>query len=88
MPQAPLPAAMAITPFGRYAQFNDPARSKVAGQMDVVPVPIAEAQRSAQLIDREFSVLHSLSTVRAGLGNARRYEKDVLLNLGDEEQAA
>ncbi len=36
-------AAMAITPFGRYANFNDPQRSKFAGQIDVVPVPIAAA---------------------------------------------
>lgn len=36
-------AAMAITPFGRYANFNDPQRSKYAGQIDVTPVPIAAA---------------------------------------------
>jgi multiple sugar transport system substrate-binding protein len=39
-------AAMAITPFGRYTQFNDPARSKVAGQVEVVPVPISETLKS------------------------------------------
>jgi multiple sugar transport system substrate-binding protein len=35
--------AMAITPFGRFETFNDPAKSQVAGQMGVAPVPSAAA---------------------------------------------
>ena len=35
--------AMAITPFGRTETFNDPAKSQVAGQMGVAPVPAAAA---------------------------------------------
>ena len=39
--------AMAITPFGRYETYNDPAKSQVAGQMGVTAVPAAAA-----LLDR------------------------------------
>jgi multiple sugar transport system substrate-binding protein len=38
--------AMAITPFGRYEQFNDPSKSQVAGQMGVTTIPIAAALRT------------------------------------------
>jgi methyl-accepting chemotaxis protein len=45
-----------------------------------------ETGRTEAFINREFAALEALGDVRAGLGNARRFEKDVLLNLGDEAQ--
>jgi multiple sugar transport system substrate-binding protein len=36
-------AAMAISPFGRYRQFNDPEKSKFPGAFDVTTVPASEA---------------------------------------------
>ena len=38
-------AAMAISPYGRFRNFNDAAQAKFAGSIDVAPVPIAEALR-------------------------------------------
>jgi methyl-accepting chemotaxis protein len=47
-----------------------------------------ETDRSATFIGREFAAIKLLGDVRTGLANARRYEKDVLLNLGDEKEVA
>jgi methyl-accepting chemotaxis protein len=47
-----------------------------------------ETDRSAAFINREFAAIELLGDVRTGLANARRYEKDVLLNLGDDKEIA
>ena len=44
-----------------------------------------ETTEAAKFIDREFESVIALSEVRAAVGNARRYEKDVFLNMGDEK---
>lgn len=48
----------------------------------------AEADRATAFIDGEFASVRALSDVRAAIGNARRYEKDLLLTMGDEQETA
>jgi methyl-accepting chemotaxis protein len=43
-----------------------------------------EAARATAFIDSEFESLQVLGAVRTRMGDARRYEKDVLLTMGDE----
>ena len=43
-----------------------------------------EATRATHFIDSEFESLQVLGAVRSHWGDARRYEKDVLLTMGDE----
>jgi len=43
-------AAMAITPFGRNPFFNDPQRSKFAGEFAVTTVPISEELKSRMAV--------------------------------------
>lgn len=45
-----------------------------------------EANRATAFIDGEFESVRVLSDVRAAIGNARRFEKDVLLTMGDEQE--
>lgn len=45
-----------------------------------------EADRATAFIDGEFESVRAVSDVRFAIGNARRYEKDVFLNMGDEAQ--
>ncbi len=44
-----------------------------------------EADRATTFIDREFESVRTLSDVRAAIGNARRFEKDIFLTMGDEK---
>ncbi len=44
------------------------------------------AGQAAGFIDVEFESVRALSTVRSAMGNARRYEKDLFLNMGDEKE--
>ncbi|MBI2750760.1 MAG: hypothetical protein HYX43_15945 [Burkholderiales bacterium] len=44
-----------------------------------------EADRATAFIDTEFESVRALSDVQAAIGNARRYEKDILLTMGDEK---
>jgi methyl-accepting chemotaxis protein len=44
------------------------------------------ADRATGFIDTEFESMRSLNEVRAAVGNARRYEKDIFLNMGAEEE--
>ena len=46
----------------------------------------SEAQRATAFIDGEFESVRALSDVRASIGNARRYEKDIFLNMGEETE--
>ncbi|MFM6992912.1 MAG: methyl-accepting chemotaxis protein [Rhodoferax sp.] len=43
-----------------------------------------EAARATAFIDSEFEALQGLGAVRTRMGDARRFEKDVLLTMGDE----
>ncbi|HCX82455.1 MAG: hypothetical protein A3E00_02825 [Curvibacter sp. RIFCSPHIGHO2_12_FULL_63_18] len=43
-----------------------------------------EATRATAFIDSEFEALQALGALRTYLGDARRYEKEVLLTMGDE----
>jgi methyl-accepting chemotaxis protein len=45
-----------------------------------------ETDRAMSFIDSEFEAVRALSDVRAAIGHARRYEKDVFLNMGDEKE--
>ncbi len=45
-----------------------------------------EADRATAFIDGEFESVRVVGEVRAAIGNARRYEKDVFLNMGDEAE--
>ncbi|HWH74388.1 MAG TPA: methyl-accepting chemotaxis protein [Methylibium sp.] len=45
-----------------------------------------EAQRADDTLRSTLAAVGLLAEIRAGVGNARRYEKDQFLNLGDEEQ--
>ncbi len=47
-----------------------------------------EAARATNFIDLEFTSVQALSEVRAAVGNARRYEKDIFLTMGDEKETA
>jgi methyl-accepting chemotaxis protein len=47
-----------------------------------------EADRSTAFIDVEFASVQALSDVRAAIGNARMYEKDIFLTMGDEKETA
>jgi methyl-accepting chemotaxis protein len=42
------------------------------------------ASHATDFIDVEFASVQALSDVRSAVGNARRYEKDVFLTMGDE----
>ena len=44
-----------------------------------------EADRATAFIDGEFEAARTLSDVRAAIGNARRFEKDIFLTMGDEK---
>jgi methyl-accepting chemotaxis protein len=44
------------------------------------------ADRATGFIDTEFESMRSLNDVRAAVGNARRFEKDIFLNMGAEEE--
>lgn len=44
------------------------------------------AGQATGFIDSEFESIRTLSEVRTAVGNARRYEKDVFLNMGDEKE--
>ena len=46
----------------------------------------AEAHRATDFIDGEFASVRVLGEVRAAIGNARRYEKDIFLTMGDEKE--
>jgi methyl-accepting chemotaxis protein len=46
----------------------------------------SEAQRATAFIDGEFESVRALSDVRASIGSARRYEKDIFLNMGEESE--
>ena len=45
-----------------------------------------EADRATAFIDTEFEAVRALGDVRAAIGNARGYEKDVFLTMGDERE--
>lgn len=45
-----------------------------------------ETARATAFIDSEFEAVQAVSEVRSAIGNARRYEKDVFLNMGDEKE--
>ena len=45
-----------------------------------------ETDRATAFIDGEFEAVQAVSEVRSAFGNARRYEKDVFLNMGDENE--
>ncbi len=45
-----------------------------------------EADRATAFIDTEFEAVRALGAVRAAVGNARGYEKDVFLTMGDERE--
>jgi methyl-accepting chemotaxis protein len=45
-----------------------------------------EADRATSFIDGEFESVRELSDVRAAIGYARRYEKDIFLTMGDEKE--
>jgi methyl-accepting chemotaxis protein len=45
-----------------------------------------EAQRATDFIDAEFEAVQTLGEVRTALGSARRFEKDIFLTMGDEQE--
>jgi methyl-accepting chemotaxis protein len=45
-----------------------------------------ETDKATAFIDGEFESVIAVSEVRSSIGNARRYEKDVFLNMGDEKE--
>ena len=46
----------------------------------------AGSNQATAFIDTEFESVRALSDVRAAVGNARRYEKDLFLSMGAEEE--
>jgi methyl-accepting chemotaxis protein len=44
-----------------------------------------EADRADATLQSNMTAVRSLGEMRAGVGNARRYEKDMFLNMGNEE---
>ena len=45
---------------------------------------LREAGRATAFIDGDFESVAALSDVRTSIGNARRFEKDIFLTMGDE----
>lgn len=44
-----------------------------------------EVEHATRFIDREFSASTSIAKVHAGIANTRRYEKDMFLNMADDD---
>lgn len=45
-----------------------------------------ETRRATAFIDQEFEAIQALADVRVAMGHARRYEKDLFLNMGDDAE--
>lgn len=57
----------------------------VLGAFSAWTIQVAAAHGS-EFIEVEFESVLALGEVRSAVGNARRYEKDVFLNMGDEKE--